>query len=152
MFRKFKFEEDFYGQLKCIPFSTRHKLDLAGVKLSLKSWNLFSEEDRNRFCEMPAEGSNAGRYREALVSLLEKFGEPVKFMEASQLESEKTQWGNLSLVPADVTAKLSQLGPALTVEDWKKLDDLQRFVLFKLSQGKHDHANLGPALKEFLNS
>ncbi len=62
MFRKFKFEEDFYDQLKCIPFSTRHKLDLAGVKLSLKSWNVFPEEDRQRFCEMSADGEQSSQY------------------------------------------------------------------------------------------
>jgi len=150
MFRKFKFEEDFYDQLKCIPFSTRHKLDLAGVKLSLKSWNLFSEEERSKLCKMEAEGPEAARYREALVSLLEKLHEPVKLMETSQLESEKAQWGNPSRIPADVEAKISQLGLTIRPEDWKKLDDLQRFALFKLSLGKHDHVNLGPALKEFL--
>ena len=59
MFRRFKFEEDFYDRLRCIPFSTRFKLDLAGVKLSLKSWNLFSEEERAKLCEMDAEGPEA---------------------------------------------------------------------------------------------
>jgi len=152
VFRKFKFEEDFYDQLRCIPFSTRYKLDLAGVKLSLKSWNLFSEEDRSKLCEMDAEGPEATRYREALVSLLKKLGEPVKFLEPAQLEQEKAQWENPNQIPANVAIKVSQLGLRIRLDDWKKLDDLQRFVLFKLSQGKHDHANLGPALKEFLGS
>jgi hypothetical protein len=153
MFRKFKFEEDFYNQLRCIPFSTRMKLDLAGVKLSLKGWNLFSEEDRQKFCEMSAQSKeDAALYRKALVTLLEKIGEPVKFLEPSQLDSEKSLWGNPEEVPADVAAKVSQLGLKLEPGDWKKMDDLQRFVLLKLSQGKHDHANLGPALNEFLGA
>lgn len=151
MFRKFKFEQDFYDQLRCIPFSTRYKLDLAGVKLSLKSWNLFSEEERAKLCEMDAEGPEASRYREALVSLLEKLGEQAKFLEPAQLEQEKSQWGNPNQIPVDIAAKISQLGLTIQSEDWKKLDSLQRFVLFKLSQGKHDHVNLGPALKEFLD-
>lgn len=151
MFRKFKFEQDFYDQLRCIPFSTRYKLDLAGVKLSLKSWNLFSEEERSKLCGMDAEGPEAAHYRELLVSLLQKLGEPAKFLEPAQLEQEKAQWGNPNQVPTDVAAKISQLGLTIRPEDWKKLDDLQRFVLFKLSQGKHDHVNLGPALKEFLS-
>src|SRR6266852_3848149 len=135
MFRKFEFEEDFYDQLKCIPFSTRHKLDLAGVKLSLKSWNIFSEEDRQKFCEMSAEGEGYRRYRETLISLLEKIGEPVKLMEPAQLESEKAQWGNSEKIPQAVETRVFQLGLSLKTEDWKKLDNLQRFVLFKLSQG-----------------
>lgn len=150
MFRKFKFEQDFYDKLRCIPFSTRYKLDLAGVKLSLKSWNLFSEEERAKLCEMDVEGPEASHYRELLVSLLQKLGEPTKFLESTQLDQEKAQWGNLNQVPADVKLKLSQLGLTIGPEDWKRLDNLQRFVLFKLSQGKHDHVNLGPALKEFL--
>ena len=152
MFRKFKFEQDFYDQLRCIPFSTRYKLDLAGVKLSLKSWNQFSEEERSKFCEMDAEGPEAVNYREALVSLLQKLGEPAKFLEAGQLEQERAQWGNRNQIPTDVAAKILQLGLTIRAEDWKKLDDLQHFVLFKLSQGKHDHVNLGPALKEFLGT
>lgn len=150
MFRKFKFEEDFYDKLRCIPFSTRYKLDLAGVKLSLKSWNLFSEEDRGELCGKDAEGPEAAPYRERLVFLLQRLGEPVKFVEPSQLEQEKTQWGNPDKISGVLAAKVSQLGSTFGPGDWKKLDDLQRFVLFKLSQGKHDHANLGPALTEFL--
>lgn len=151
MFRKFKFEQDFYDKLRCIPFSTRYKLDLAGVKLSLKSWNLFSEEERAKLCEMDAEGSEASHYRELLVSLLQKLGEPAKFLEPVQLDLEKAQWDNPEQIPADIAAKISQLGLTIRPEDWKKLDNLQRFVLLKLSQGKHDHVNLGPALKEFLS-
>jgi len=152
MFRKFKFEEDFYDQLRCIPFCVRQKLDQSGVKLSLKSWNLFSEEERQKLCEMDADNQQqADSYRVYLVSHLEKLGQTVKFLEASQLEPEKELWGNPSRVPGEVESKLSQLGLSLSQEDWMRLDDLQRFVLLKLSQGKHDHANLGPALKEFLN-
>jgi hypothetical protein len=152
MFRKFKFEEDFYDQLRCIPFCVRQKLDQSGIKLSLKSWNLFSEEERQKLCEMEAGNQRqADSYRVYLVSLLEKLGQPVKFLEASQLEREKELWVDSSRVPDEVKTKLSQLDLSLSWEDWGRLDDLQRFVLLKLSQGKHDHANLGPALKEFLN-
>ena len=151
MFRKFKFEEDFYDKLRCIPFSTRHKLDLAGVKLSLKSWNLFSEDDRLKLCGASVQTEEEGnRYRESLAALLGNLGEPVKLLDPAQLESEKAQWGDPNRIPEAVAVKISQLGLTLRPEDWRDLDDLQRFTLFKLSQGKHDHANLGPALKEFL--
>ncbi len=149
MFRKFKFEQDFYDRLRCIPFAVRYKLDLAGVKLSLKSWNLFSEEERSKLCDLDAEGPDAARYRDLVVSLLQRLGESPKFLEPAQPEQEKGQWGNPNRIPAEVAAKISRLGLTLEPEDWKKLDDLQRFVLLKLSQGKHDQANLGPALKEF---
>src|ERR1041384_3364997 len=142
MFRKFKFEQAFYDKLRCIPFSTRHKLDLAGVKLSLRSWNLFSEAERQKLCEMPAQGDSAPRYRETLLHLLEKHGESAKFLEPIQLEGEKAQWGDPQQVPGDVAAKISQLGLTLQPEDWRDLDDLQRVTLFKLSQGTHDPPNL----------
>lgn len=151
MFRKFKFEQEFYDNLRCIPFAVRHKLDLTGVKLSMKIWNRFSDDERRKLCEMDAEGPEATRYRELLVSLLQKLGEPAKFLEPAQLEQEKIQWANPNQIPEDIVAKTSQLGLAIQLEDWKNLDNLQRFVLFKLSQGKHDHLNLAPALKEFLD-
>src|SRR5690242_13380113 len=111
MFRKFKFEQEFYDNLRCMPFAVRHKLDLTGVKLSMKSWNRFSDEERAKFCDMDAEGQEeAAQYRELLVSLLQQLGEPAKFLEPAQLEQEKTQWGNLNQVSTDVSAKISQLG------------------------------------------
>jgi len=35
------------------------------------------------------------------------------------------------------------------VEDWARLDELQRFALVKLSHPGHEHRNLPRALQEF---
>ncbi|MFS6827342.1 nitrate reductase associated protein [Cyanobium sp. ATX-6F1] len=42
------------------------------------------------------------------------------------------------------------LGLQLDDVDWAGLDELQRFVLVKLSQPGHEHRNLAHALAEFL--
>lgn len=40
----FQFESDFVATLRCIPMIVRFKLDLCGVKLSLKAWSRFDHD------------------------------------------------------------------------------------------------------------
>ncbi len=42
-----------------------------------------------------------------------------------------------------------KLGVFPTLEQWKKLTKIQRFVLTKLSRSNHENRNFIPALREF---
>lgn len=42
----FDFERDFAGSLRCIPMIARQKLDIIGIKLSLRQWSRFTREER----------------------------------------------------------------------------------------------------------
>ncbi|MBF9263330.1 conserved hypothetical protein [Paracidovorax cattleyae] len=49
----FAFESDFVATLLCVPMIVRFKLDLCGVKLSLKGWSRFDHDTRFRCAHLP---------------------------------------------------------------------------------------------------
>ena len=55
MFNRYRYEAEFYRTLNRIPLDVRMKLDLAGVKISLKDWLAFSFEERTVLCHLPIE-------------------------------------------------------------------------------------------------
>ena len=44
----FDFERDFAGSLRCIPMIARQKLDIVGIKLSLRQWSRFTRDERRQ--------------------------------------------------------------------------------------------------------
>lgn len=144
----FAFENDFVVTLRCIPMAVRLKLDLAGVKVSLRQWSRFSADERRELllqpCETPRE---VALYRERLIELI-----------AARTGDGVTPLPLGSTVPWDQTLKLPEsvraFAESVGVEpvgdaDWAALHPLQRFVLLKLSRDNHDNVNFIPALKEF---
>ncbi|MCB5944720.1 nitrate reductase associated protein [Acidocella sp. KAb 2-4] len=144
----FAFEQDFAGSLRCIPMAVRYKLDLCGVKLSLRQWSHFTEEDRHallhRACETADE---AAQYRAALESLIaQRSGESASFLPVEPAPA----WADTSRVPAQVADYAQSLGVAApSPAQWAGLSALQRFTLIKLSRESHDNVNFIPALREF---
>lgn len=144
----FAFESDFSGTLRCIPMIVRLKLDLCGIKLSLRQWSRFSRDDRAALVENPCEtAAEAGAYGRALAALIaDRAGEPA----VSLLIDPAPAWADTSRVSERVAAYVAGLGlPALTVGQWGRLTVLQRFALFKLTRPGHDNDNLLPAMREF---
>ena len=76
----FDFEQDFAGALQCIPMCVRFKLDVCGVKLSLRQWNRFVHGDRERLIELPCERPDEiPAYRQCVTELIAAAGAgPVK--------------------------------------------------------------------------
>lgn len=144
----FEFETDFAGTLRCIPMIVRLKLDLCGVKLSLRQWSRFDRDDRARLVADPCESdSEVQAYRLHLVDLIvRRVGEAAVDLPVEAAPA----WGDASRVPeriADYAAGLDL--PPPRVEQWRALTRLQRFVLFKLSRPGHDNDNFVPAMREF---
>jgi hypothetical protein len=76
----FEFENDFVASLRCIPMAVRFKLDLAGVKLSLRQWSRFTLADRSQMLTSSCTSSaEIGLYRSRLIELIElRAGEAAK--------------------------------------------------------------------------
>jgi hypothetical protein len=144
----FDFEKDFSRAFQCIPMAVRYKLDRSGVKLSLRQWKCFTEQDRRellaRPCETPAE---IAQYRDALAALISsRAGEAPRFLPVEPAFA----WENTSAVPEQIAAYARSLDiPPPTLIQWQSLSALQRFTLMKLSLQNHDNVNFVPALKEF---
>jgi hypothetical protein len=144
----FAFESDFAGSLRCIPMAVRLKLDLCGVKVSLRQWSRFAREERDQLlqlaCDTPA---SSAAYRAYVSGIIEtRTGAKA---DAIPVESDP-QWRDESCVPAQVSAYFTaQDLPPLSLRHWIELSPLQRFVLIKLTRPNHHNDNFLPALQEF---
>ena len=144
----FAFETDFAGALYCIPMVVRRKLDQCGVKVSLKQWNRFTLEERERLvaqgCETAEEVEAYGRY---VVSLIEARTHTA----AELLEKDPGRdWNDTAQVPARLIDYANNLGVRPpSVAQWAALAPLQRFALFKLTRPGHSNDNFIPAMREF---
>ena len=151
MFRKFKFEEDLYGNLKDIPLSTRFKLDRLGLKLSVRSWNRFSFEEKQVLCHLSVRSQGELEcYKEYLLFLLRRLKEKPEWADPAAAQKERNLWENLGHIPESVYLKALSLRGLITPVEWIRLDDLERYTLFRLSHEKYGEALFARALEEFL--
>lgn len=143
----FKFEQDFVGNLRCIPMTVRHSLDTCGVKLKLEHWNQLTQAERQALVDWPCgTDGDAQLYRDRLQSLIaEKIGKPAKTLEIPA----HPPWQSQGEIPAQVQQKFQEQSVSLSLDQWRSLSELQRFVLIKLSRPSHENNNFLPALKEF---
>jgi hypothetical protein len=144
----FEFETDFAGALYCIPMAVRRKLDLCGVKVSLKQWNHFTLEQRehlvSRECDTPDE---TAAYEREIVRLLDaRAGDTPEFLD----RRAGKEWKDASVVPQRLIDYSQERGvSAPTLAQWAALTELQRFALFKLTRPGHTNENFVPAMREF---
>jgi hypothetical protein len=144
----FRFESDFAGSLRCIPMAVRFKLDLCGIKLSLRQWSRFEEPERRWLLEQPCKvPADVEAYRMALTEFIaRRTGELAKSIDAG----EAVAWAASDSVPQVVTSQAASRGVTPpTGAQWCKLTDLQRFALLKLTRPGHDNENFVPAMIEF---
>ena len=55
MFHRYRHESAIYSSLSRIPLHVRMKLDVTGIKISLKDWLAFSVDERAVLCHLPVE-------------------------------------------------------------------------------------------------
>jgi len=144
----FDFELDFAGTLRCIPMIVRLKLDLCGIKLSLRQWSRFSRDEREALTYRPCGTAiEVPAYRAYLAWLIEtRAGEtPIDLP-----IDPSPDWADAGRVPGRLVDHVRGLGlPAPTAAAWSRLTTLQRFTLIKLTRAGHDNDNFAPALREF---
>ncbi|RBM05370.1 nitrate reductase associated protein [Novacetimonas cocois] len=144
----FDFERDFAGSLRCIPMIARQKLDIVGIKLSLRQWSRFSREERAQLADLPcvSDGEQAA-YRELVARLIAtRTDEPLRPLAERGLED----WRDPGHMPQAVRAQAHADGIAPpTAREWAALTPLQRFALIKLARSRHENENFVPAMKEF---
>lgn len=144
----FAFEDDFVATLRCIPMAVRLKLDRSGIKLSLRQWSRFTREDRQELLDLPCGSAcEVCAYHDRLVALV-----ALRAKEAARLlpEAPAALWELVGEAPPVVTDYARSVGvPPPTAREWRRLTELQRFVLIKLTRDNHDNVNFVPAMREF---
>lgn len=144
----FDFERDFAGSLRCIPMVARQKLDIVGIKLSLRQWSRFTHEERSKLVDLPCETiREQALYHDVVAHFIAtRSDEPLRPLAKQGLEA----WREKDQMPEAVRVQAQADGIAPpTPAQWAALDLLQRFALVKLARSKHENENFVPAMREF---
>lgn len=120
--------------------AVRRKLDLCGCKVKLQQWLELSEFDRKEILMW-------SDYPEELMKLAQRLAN----CSSKMLIKDQETWQNTDQIPKDLSCSCIEIGKQIpSLEQWKALDELERFALVKLSHPGHEHRNLASALKELV--
>ena len=143
----FAFEQDFIGNWRCIPLCVRRKLDLCGVKLKLNHWLLLSKDQRQTLVDWPDGADALGQLRQHLRDCTRTMADGM----AKDLPPvSSAPWQQVEVLPDAVQEAATARGVLLSLEQWARLSELDRFALCKLARPGHDHHNLDAAFNKVL--
>ena len=133
MFHRYQYEAEFYPTLSRLPLDLRRKLDVTGIKLSLKDWQTFSFEERTVLCHLPCDTDDeTGAFINYLDFLSRKYtGAPIERMAAL----DGALWDPMA-VPKAVAEKSSALNRAVTLDRWRRWPAPDRYALYKTAVSK----------------
>lgn len=147
-YQTFKFEDDFIeDNIRCIPMIVRFKLDAAGIKLKLAEWCRFTASQRGELSLLPC--STEGEimaYRNYLHQLVIKAtgNEPTNLQ-----KEESPAWADMEKIDRSLLEKAKEYDWHISIEQWRSLNNLQRFALLKLYRPGHENKNFPRAMREF---
>ena len=143
----FHFEEDFTGNWRCIPLCVRRKLDLVGLKLKLNHWLCLSQQQRQELVDWADDAQALVRMRDHLQNCTRLMPDGT----VNNLPPATMQpWQLTTHLPPLLSTAAARYGTPLSLDQWARITELERFALFKLARPGHDHHNLKAALNEVL--
>ena len=147
MFNRYQYESETYPSLSRIPLHVRMKLDVTGIKISLKDWLAFSIEERTVLCHLPVETEEEKQAFASYLDFLSRRyrGEPVAKTEAMS----DSLWDSVLQVPATVARKSASQIPPVTIEEWRRWKSHQRYALYKMALSQSEPEQFFAVLKEF---
>jgi hypothetical protein len=145
MFYRFQYEKAFYPHLDRLPLHVRMKLDLTGIKLSLKQWLAFHIEERTAICHLPVDHDDEKQVFKDYLNFLSRqyCGAP-----AQELSPMEPLWEISDQVPALVLERSGDNGKAVTVEEWIAWASHQRYALYKTAVSKSEPEKFFAVLDE----
>ena len=143
----FEFEDEFIGDLRCIPLCVRRKLDLIGLKLKLQHWQELSHNDKRKIVFW----SDSIEELDALKSYLIDKTSYSRIGQAKEILISKDEpWLLSDKVPKSIDVEANKYKFQISQRIWSNLSELERFALCKLARPGHEHRNLIKAFKEIL--
>jgi hypothetical protein len=148
MMRRFKFEDEIYTTLACVPMVVRRKLDRAGIKIGLEQWQALGQGERLAVCHLP---DQLPEERDALRLFITEAVRRAKGEEPRALsEAQRALADPPRELPAPLAERARAAGVKLDQAMWERLDADERYALVKLGAGGEPSHNLAAALAEFL--
>src|SRR5262245_1851713 len=146
MFYLFQYEAAFYPTLSRVPLHVRMKLDLTGVKISLKDWLAFSFEERTALCHLPVETSEEKQAFTAYLNFLSQRyrGEPAALTDAL----DSSLWSD-SEVPPAVQQRSLAYSTTVTPREWGRWQEPERYALYKTAISNSQPEAFEQVLKQF---
>ena len=134
MFHRYDYEAEFYPALSRLPLDLRRKLDITGIKISLKHWLAYSMEERAVLCHLPCDSDDE---KEVFLGYLD-------FLSGKYLgqPAEKTAtmgeflWSD-SAVPDAVFERSQALRQTVTLEEWRRWQSHHRYAVYKTAVSKN---------------
>jgi len=128
MFHRFRYEAEFYPTLSRLPLHVRMKLDLTGIKISLKDWLAFSFEERTVLCHLLIETTEEKQAFSTYINFLSQkyLGKPAAMTDVMN----SSRWSD-SEVPLPVQQKSSSCSSAVTLTEWAGWQAHERHALYK---------------------
>lgn len=147
MFHRYRHESTIYPSLSRIPLHVRMKLDVTGIKISLKDWLAFSIEERKVVCHLPVETKDEKQVFSSYLDFLSRryCGAPV----ATTPAVSTSVWENTHQVPGAVAGKCAPEIPPVTLEEWQHWKSHQRYALYKTALSPSEPEQFFAVLKEF---
>jgi hypothetical protein len=145
MFHHFRYEAEFYPTLSRVPLHVRMKLDIIGLKISLKEWLAYSFEERSVLCHLPVKSAEERPVFAAYLDFLsQKYqGKPVEVTAAM----DSALWSRAQ-VPEPVTQKSAFCSTTVTLEEWQRWHAHQRYALYKTAISKNQPEAFSGVLDE----
>ena len=136
MFYRFRCESEFYPALSRLPLHVRMKLDLAGIKFSLKDWLAFSFEERTVLCHFPMDTEDEQQAFIAYLEFLSRkyLGAPL----ALTAPANRLLWDNADPIPQPVVEKSAARNQAVTRAEWARWNSCYRYALYKTAISKNE--------------
>ena len=133
MFHRYDYEAEFYPTLSRLPLDLRRKLDVTGIKISLKDWLAFTMEERAALCRLPCDSDDE---KQAFILYLDflstkYLGKPAE--KAAPIS--EVLWSD-SALPAAVVERSQSLRAAVTLDEWRRWQSHHRYGLYKTAVSK----------------
>jgi hypothetical protein len=146
MLHRYQHESDIYPSLSRIPLHVRMKLDLTGIKISLKDWLAFSIEERTVLCHLPVETEEEKQVFSTYLDFLSRQyrGGPV----ATTAAMSSSLWDSASQIPGPVAGKSAPQIPPVTADEWRRWKSHQRYALYKTALSQSNPEQFFAVLRE----
>jgi hypothetical protein len=133
MFHRYHYEAEFYLSQSRIPLDVRMKLDLLGLKISLKDWLACSFEERTVLCHLPVSCAEEKQVFTGYIDFLcRKYRAKAVEVTAAL---DPVLWSS-SAVPEVVAQKSASCSDAVTLAEWQSWESYQRYALYKTAISK----------------
>jgi hypothetical protein len=145
MFHRYRYEAEFYPMLNRIPLDVRMKLDLTGIKVSLKDWLTCGIEERAVLCHLPV---NTAEERQVFAAYVDFLSRKYRDQPAELTEVLDSNLWNALEVPAPVTQKTASGFANITLDEWQRWEPHQRYALYKTAISKSQPEAFADILEE----